>query len=133
MARKQRDYKAEYARRKQLERERSAREGRPFSLSRARGHVRDSTRKRTRAISGYNPEITPESIEEALEHRADIQGHDEPTLDDYAWIDSQLADGIALYRKYRRVGKRHGPGRARYDANGGTRPPKEYHIILFYH
>lgn len=49
MARKRRDYKAEYARRKALEQERARAEGREFSLKRARGHgqIRESSRRAT--------------------------------------------------------------------------------------
>jgi hypothetical protein len=52
---KPRNYSAEYQRRLDRERERAAREGRPFSRSRARGHgdtAADNTRRRVRRL--YN-------------------------------------------------------------------------------
>lgn len=51
MARKKRDYKAEYARRVQRERERATAEGREFSLTRARGH---GTREKERELRSFN-------------------------------------------------------------------------------
>ena len=47
MARRKRDYKAEYARRKALEQKRAKAENREFSMARARGHgaIRTSTRR----------------------------------------------------------------------------------------
>lgn len=54
MAKRVRDYAAEYARRKVRERERAAREGRPYSLHRARGHgsrEREALERRLRKVS----------------------------------------------------------------------------------
>lgn len=53
---RQRDYAAEYARRKQVEVERAAAQGRPFDLSKARGHTntaRDQARTLFRRLSKH--------------------------------------------------------------------------------
>lgn len=70
---RQRDYKAEYARRKELEAQRAAREGRAFSMAKARGHgaLRPSTQRKRMAEkirrmeltrAPYEDEISPEDV-----------------------------------------------------------------------
>src|SRR4051794_29204870 len=57
MARKARDYTAEYAARKNKERQRAATESRPFSMARARGHVsreHESRQRRVRKLAKDN-------------------------------------------------------------------------------
>lgn len=82
MARKARvrDYAAEYARRKELEKQRAAAEGREFSLKKARGHGRirsagEKTKSRIRlkvqrlnsTRAPYESETTPEEVFELAE------------------------------------------------------------------
>jgi hypothetical protein len=65
MARKPRDFKAEYARRLAREQERARREGREFSRHRARGHVsreHEATKRKAR-IARRSSVITPELVE----------------------------------------------------------------------
>ncbi len=112
MARRQRDYKAEYARRKALEAKRAQAEGREFSMARARGHgaIRPSTQRKrvmekirrmelTRAP--YEDEITAEDVVEL----ADTHGWDtiEAALDrqhemNVAWLDNNYGRASDLWQ-----------------------------------
>lgn len=112
MAKKRnRDYKAEYARRKELERQRARAENREFSMSRARGHgaIRTSTRRErmrkkiermelTRAP--YEDEISAEDVYEL----AGVEGWDtvEEALDrqhdmNQAWLDNDYTRSHILW------------------------------------
>ena len=78
MARRQRDYAAEYARRKAREQQRAALEGREFNLRNARGHgqvrLRDKIRKelRSRLVKPGGPQlVSDEDITEGLDLAAD--------------------------------------------------------------
>lgn len=97
MAKRQRDYKAEYARRKELERQRAAEQGRSFSMSRARGHGKhrilskierlNSTKAAFEGDVDVNDveELAKEEgwdvVEEALDRQADMN---------QAWLDNDL-------------------------------------------
>jgi hypothetical protein len=68
MPRRVRDYRAEYQRRIALERQRAARENRPFSRAAARGHSRDDLSDLIRLSSPYNIEANEDAVEQSLEN-----------------------------------------------------------------
>lgn len=90
-----RDYKAEYARRKQLERERAAKEGRAFSMARARGHGKARIRKRIENLNATKAPFEREVTVADVEIMAQDVGWDvvEEALDrqvrmNQAWLDN---------------------------------------------
>jgi hypothetical protein len=112
MAKRRRDYAAEYARRKELERQRAQSEGREFSLKKARGHgaIRPSTQRKritekirrmelTRAP--WEDEITANDVEDlANEVGWDTveAGLDEQHEMNLAWLDNDYGRAHGLWQ-----------------------------------
>lgn len=86
MARKPRvrDYKAEYARRKQREQERAKAEKRAFDLKRARGHGNTRLKSKIKRLADTRAPWEPEVDEEELYEIGETEGWDvlEQALDE---------------------------------------------------
>lgn len=126
LARGQRDYAAEYQRRVERERERAAREGRPFSLTRARGHGEsreaENVRRRVRTLwknnkTMFGPKYPGWDVVKA-------------TAANYSWgqVEQILKDqkrSVDAYRMGNPI-----EGRVRYDGGKVTTYPIEF---FWYH
>lgn len=111
MTKRVRNYKAEYARRKELERQRAQSEGRAFSLKRARGHgqiressrrasIREKVRRLNLTKAPYEGDVEPDDVFDL----ADEQGWDvvEDALDNQyamsvAWTDGDYDRATELW------------------------------------
>lgn len=105
--RKPRDYRAEYARRKQLEAERARSENRAFDLKRARGHGYTKLKSKIRRLAETRAPWEPEIDEDELYDLGDREGWDvlEQALDEQAemfqlWLDNDYegAHQVWLHR-----------------------------------
>jgi hypothetical protein len=123
---RQRDYAKEYADRVKLERERASAEGRPFSLSRARGHARgredENARRRVRNLWRKNRET----------FGSKYPGWDsvKASADNYSWQDVEkvLRDQQGSINAYRQGDPQE--GRAKYYAGKSSVYPIEF---FWYH
>src|SRR4051794_13555164 len=124
---RQRNYAQEYADRVRRERERASDEGRPFSLSRARGHregpAEEATRRRVRKLWKENK----------AQYGKQYPGWDsvKATASNYSWsdVETRLRKQQSNTAAYKQFGNPL-PGRADYDIGKSSVYPIEF---FWYH